>query len=483
MWMIILALATLTRCQEDPLPTFAEEATDFVRFSLQLDNNNELITDITQVQNVQEVQRYRHDLLDTIFVPVVLSTAPRSAPVDITFAVTSSAPQLAGDLYTLLPEGETLTFAPDEHIKYLRIAFNRVWEVNEEVELTLKLNGSSEPGITLGYPRENARMDEVSIRFGGTDIVNTYQLVQSNIAWPDDGVLELAVDFTIPALRSEIGEAPDLLELAPVGVCNDVSDLDYTLEVIEFGSVTDRLTYRLTFRTDPAPAEELFYVIRLREDLHPRYRLGSQSQAILRKSPEQTRIDLDAAALFVNPSDPFNRLFGYAWRYDDNDARCEWSRFATFTQRVAVADDDPNSNGAGFHKYKVAHRGTNVGTNPFNTRRFYSGASVESPAYWLEEAMEIFPQDANRGTLRVIPRNLEFIRRSDDQSVFIPVCGEGTYFYNTGLDAYEIDLVVFYDQTNIGGPASVTHYLKLYTRDVDVELEPIAEDCAPYLEL
>jgi hypothetical protein len=484
-WLVTALMMVLSGCDKEALGTFRDEGLNFVRFSLQLDNNNQLIRDITSVQNVREVDLYEHEFLDTIFVPVALSTAPRSAPVDISYSVTSSVPALAGDLYTIFPGSNSLTFAPDEQIRYVEVVFNRVWDLSEVVTLTLKLESSSDPDITLGYPRENETMDAVTIRFGGTDILNAYSLTTPSYTWPegDSSVVDVEVVFAIPALQQEIGAMPDLLAMEPVGICNAIPDLAYTITPLPFPNRTTSITFRIQFDTDIGPEDELFYFIKLKPNIHPRYSLGAISEAVLIQSPERPRADVDAAGLFVNPTDPFNRLFGYAWRYDENDVQCEWSPFATFTQRVTVEPDDPNNNGQGVHKYIVAHRGTNVGTNPFNMRRYFSGASVSSPAYWLEEALEFFPQDATSGTVRIITRNLEFIRLSDDRSIFIPMCGEGTYFFNTDLNAYQLNMEVHYDQSGIGGASSVTHYLVLFNKDIDVDLEPIPEDCRPYIEL
>lgn len=142
--------------------------------------------------------------------------------------------------------------------------------------------------------------------------------------------------------------------------------------------------------------------------------------------------------------------------YYHNTESGSWQTVASnFT---ALVEDDAAV--LGFVNNAVAESGVAL----FNMVRLYSSqigsTNIKTAKINSERTLELIPSaaGAKQGTVNVIPQDV-VITKADGSTFKIGISGQGTYNEETGL----IDLVVKFNETAIGGPASVSRTYKIST--------------------
>lgn len=485
---VFIGLISLSSCQDDDdaLPMFDQ---DFVRFSFFVNNNNEPFVFPQQAQNVLERSSFNFQKRDTLRIPVVLTSRDLSAPVSVSFE--SSLMNIASEDVSILPENQALQFSSARPSDTIYIVPKRRFSEANDARIMLELTESSNESILLGYPRENNRLDRFEIILLPTAPV-VYTLEEKSISFEgvEGETHQLRVLFDQLVSPEEVEGISFLEGEFAQFVCDDGLQITYDFELNKQDFVGDSrsLVYVFEVLQDVQNFSSSLN-IRLQNVANDNFVRTGNSLVNISKTVNTIEREGDIAKDWYNVSTNFHLTYGRAWYFNENNNQCRWQTFQAFTRPVEVPAGSEFDNGQGFHKYKIGFRniianpqGNIIGTNPFNFRRFYDGASTLSPAYNLTEAIEFFPNPEDNGAtgvVSVISQTLVFLV-GDDQ-IQVPICGSGTYQFNQTLNVWEMFVTIIADETEINGNSFVEKHLFIYSSNVAGNPENLDVDCSPYI--
>ncbi len=460
----------LWQCKEEDETNFSDSEVQFVRFSV-FEKDGVVVTYPQIPTTAEEIDSLQFDGV-AIKLPVKLSQVPTEEEVNIGFEVQNSA-LIEGVDYLIYPQNKELKFQGNQLVDTVSVQLKHRLENAEFMDITL--TSASNPDIHLGYSREVKKLDRFKVYWDPTQKLpitfNTNRLTISNAIGS-----EVAFQLQFPK-----GFLIDELQGLPLFSRNNNFQYSLTQNVLS----ENQWNYPYTFTNqEQLPDAEVSETLTINQ--YEGYIFGVNPILSITKPFSGERMGTPAN-FFFNTNDPFFRLFGKSW-ITNSAGECQWRTFSTFTKPVTVEPNSEfDSDGDGYHDFKVGFVGNSppIGTNPFNTRRYYTGASVESPAYNIYEALEFFPDNSNpnQGTVNVVAQPLSFIRNSDDQVMVLFMSGGGNYYYNEVLEVYEMYLEVHYNETSIGGGEDVVHQLYLTNEDVEIAPEPLNVECAMPIEL
>jgi hypothetical protein len=488
---------SFTSCEDDKaLPeTTLEES--FVRFSFKLTQNGDILEFPQQTLSAQEVGEYTLQKRDTLKIPVIASSRDeleQSVTADFETVFSSDFIQ---QNFEIFPENLQLQFSktqPSDTIYVLPKA--RFENLNQE-SIRFRLTAVSNPEFSIGYDRSILQLDEFVLNIGNTQPV-TYALEEKNFNLNGNAGESVSFDVIFDQLvgQTEI-EGLDFLNTEFIQFpCDEglAAEFEFDINQSSIQGLGKNLSYTLTL-TEEAPNFGATLNINLIDVNDPGFERQGNTLIVATTPQETITRTGDPASNWYNANNIFHRTFGKAWYFDsDNDLECEWADFATFTRPVDVDPGSEFDNGQGYHKYKIGFRniianpsGNVIGTNPFNFRRFYNGASTLSPAYNQLESIEFFPENGNnpdQGSVRVIAQTLVFLVDENDVEVQynIPVCGSGTYEFNAAENRWEMFVTLIADETAIGGSDNAEKKMFIYSENVSEDPPLLNEDCANYFE-
>lgn len=484
---ILILVMFFCSCQEDDRPVLQEE---FVRFSLMLDNNGNPLVFPQQSNNALEVFSYTLDKRDTLKLPVVLSTSKNIENLNLDYSV--SIDGLETENLLLLPNNNQLNFNNSKFSDTIVIVpqqrFNSITEASIEIEL----NQISDEDIHLGYPRVQNNLSIFTVFVENTQpIIYQFEDVDYTIEGNQDEEFIFSILFDQLTSFEEISEF-DFFDSEFINfVCdaNPVSEFDFSVELIPFEGLSNSVKVRFTILEDVGDFESNLNLNLRQVNSEEFIRQGNSTINFTKDANlDETRVG-DPAANWYDTNNNFHRTFGRAWYFDEVDGECDWQSYQAFTRPVEVETGSEFDNGEGYHRFRIGFRsiianpnGDIVGTNPFNFRRYYDGASVFSPAYAINEALEFYPNpnQTNEGIVRVIPRTLQFF--VNDETISVPMCGSGNYAFNDSLNAWEMFVTLICDETEINGNPLVEKQIFVYSLNVSGDPENLDEICSPYYE-
>lgn len=484
---IALVVSLLGACQDDDRPVLQD---DFVRFSLFLDNNGNPLVFPQQNANGLEVFSYQLNKRDTLKLPVALSTTKNIQPISLDFEVSINGIQT--NQLQILPSSNQLQFSQEKYIDTIYVFPNQRFTAISEAQVVLQLSEISTPDINLGYLRNENDLSTFTIFIENTQpVIYNFENVNYNINDVQNEEFRFFIEFDQLVSFDEIDDFNFFDSEFVNFVCeeNPVAEFDFSTELQVFDGLSNRVEVVFRVLEDVGDFGSNLN-LKLRQVNSDEFlRQGNSSINFLKEAPTTLERIGDPAANWYDVSNNFHRTFGRAWHFDDDDQECEWQSYQAFTRPVDVAPGSEFDNGQGYHKFKIGFRsiianpnGNIPGTNPFNLRRYYDGASVMSPAYALEEALEFFPDEdqPDTGVIRIIPRTLQFF--VDDDVVNIPMCGSGTYQFNPTLNVWEMYVVLICDETEINGNSLVEKQIFIYSENVSGDPELLDEPCPTYYE-
>ena len=474
----VLFAAILLGCKTNDDASFDSLDVSFVRFSLLVDNNGNALQYPQNNGSLLEVDEYVHNTVNTIKIPIKLSTSNElNVNVDYSIEANGSFAE-----YSVTPQS-TVQLSSEKPVDTIFIRFSGRWNDTEENSLNFAITGVNNNKVAIGWPRDANKKDKLKVTLGNLEKV-TYQLSTNLVNLAGNLNEEAFVDvlFAQPIYNADLENVALFTEtFEAISVCDgDGATFNYALEQLPFEEGATKVTYKLTvLETTPFEANLQLSLV---ESFGQNFELSGQAVTQFRKAANSVRSG-NPASNWHNISDPLHRTWGEGWIFDATDNRCEWSNFNAFTKPVAVPPGSEFDNGNGYHKYKIGFVGNNppIGTNPFNFRRFYTNASVSSPAYTLAEALEFFPENTNstvKGLVKVIPQTLSFVRSSDDVTFAVPICGNGTYEFNAANNRWEMFLEIHSDETQLNGLNDVVRYMYIFTVNSSTDPPNLAEPCA-----
>ena len=439
-----------------------QENFNFVRFGLQVDINNKQLIYPQVQQDIPEIDAYTHLSTRTIRIPIVMTSALKSTATEVFYTIetegTFTGYQIVPVQKVIIPAGKL--------IDTLRISFNARWQSANVNKIKLKIVSTSDLNLNIGWKNSPRKMDVLTITLG--DLAKTkynfaqnlYQ-IQGNI---NDELL-IPINFSQPITNAMIGNFDFITPAFSGSVCDGASAVyNYAIVRQPFIDGVSQIFYKLKIlSTTP-------FLSNLRLTLNSGitdFDVLGINQTIVSK-PESVSRQGDVAANWYNTADALNRTYCRPWYYDSATMQCRYGNLSQmFTKPVIVQPGSINDNGFGYHKYKIGFVGNTppIGTNPFDFQRFYGGTSNSSPAFNILEALEFFPENGTsltNGIVKVVAQTLTFVKTSNSQSINVPICGIGTYYFNSATNRFEMYLDIHCDETAINGNSNVIRSMYIY---------------------
>lgn len=479
---LLFAALVLAACSDDENTINGNH--NFVRLSLLVNGNNEILEFPQTNYSTVEQNNYTHTSLKTIKIPVMVAAPLSDEPVTVSYSVTSEGSYTD---FSASP-ANAITLPPGKLVDTIRIAFNSRWTDADANKIRVRITGTSRPDLSIGWNNAYRKMDEVTITLGDLQKTNYYfnqnlYNIQGNVG----ETLTIPVRFSQPITNASVGDFEFITaSFATISACDgEGAAFDYTLQAQPFTDGATQINYTLTILEQTPFASNL--QLKLNEGINGFLPQGIIATQIA-KPANETRSG-NPAANFYNVNDVLYRTYGKAWYFDPVEGTCRWSTFNTMTKPVAVQPGSAYDNGNGFHRYKIGFLSNNlpIGTNPFDLRRYYDGFSVNSPGYNITEALEFFPENGNsttKGIVKVVAQTLSFIKTAGGATVLIPICGSGTYEYNPAKGRWEMYIELHCDETELNGTADVVRPMYIYSNNSNfTNPEPLDLPCPARLTL
>lgn len=467
-WFVFITLLFLLSTLGCSIDSFdPTENYNFVRFSLLVNSNGQIITKPNSSTNIKESDTYTHRSLSKVTIPVLLSTKPLDKAVTLKFDVSNS-----GNFtdYSITPQNNQLTFQPGQLKDSIVITFNGRWPVQNAGSININLLSIDDPSLSIGWSRQLKRMDKITINLGDLSKTNYYFDKNTySIEGRINEELDIPLLFSQPISKKDLGTFNFISPaFVPISACEgEGGTFQYSLTPQPFIDGAQVIVYKLKILERTSLPSKL--QLKLNTGLSDFVALGITTTDI--SKPLVDNRTGDPAANWYDVADGLYRHYGEAWYKDPTTGACRWSTFNTFVKPVVVAANSPFNNGKGFHKYRIAYLSNNqpIGTNPFDLRRFYNGADVKSPGYNIPEALDFFPNptNPNKGSVSVVAQTLVFIRTADNKTINIPMCGSGDYVYDPIIKQWKMYLEIHCDETSIGGSKDAVKPMYIYSNNLN----------------
>ncbi|MEM6721227.1 MAG: hypothetical protein AAF611_17995 [Bacteroidota bacterium] len=485
--LLVLSGLIFMTCSEDDQIVFDAANGQFVRFHLQVDNNNQVIEAPGIDNATPAVSNYTKDNFKTLKIPVALTATNIQGNVTVDFAT-----EMTNIQNVSIEPSSSLTFTNTTLVDTIFVNFNERWDAATSPELKFTLTSTSDASINLGMPNTAVPNDELTINFAELDF--SYQLQSPNME-EIVGTIgeEVTIDIIFPDgyVTAEI-ESLELLE-------EEASSFGYTLTQNPLTDPT-KITYTCTVTENIAVDELQYQTLFTLIDI-PEYTLvGSDTFTITKPIVIPRDNSVNTANNFYDLSNPFYRTYGENWLDANSDDVCAWSSFFAFTFPVIVDADHPNAvlfNDMGtadpsddiyHHAFRIGFDATlpNRTTNSFNLKRWFNNEATNeenSPGFNIPEALEFFPTNGTSqtdGFVQVIEQDL-LISGTNGNSYILRISGEGTYQQIAG-DLYEITLTLQVQNDALFGGTVVAEY-KIYSNNSYTDPADLNESCFPPIDL
>ncbi len=495
--LFVVFCAILWSCNEDDAPSETILEDSFVRFSLKLNQNGDVLQFPDQSATALEVGEYTFQKRDTLKIPVIASSRDELDELLIVTFETEFSSDFIQQNVEVFTENLQLQFSKTQPSDTIYVVPNMRFENLNQAFIKFNLTSVSNPEFSIGYDRSILQLNEFLLNIGNTQPV-TYALEEKNFNLNGNNGESVSFDVIFDQLVSQPEiEGLDFINTAFIQFpCDEGLAAEFEFDITQnpIEGQDNRLNYTLSL-IEQAPDFGATLNINLVDVADPGFERQGNT-LIVATTPQETIIRSgDPASDWYNAGNNFHRTFGKAWYFDaNNDLTCEWADFATFTRPVDVEPGSEFDNGQGYHRYKIGFRniitnpsGNIIGTNPFNFRRFYNGASTLSPAYNQLESIEFFPENGNnpnQGSVKVVAQTLVFVVDENGAEVQynIPICGSGTYEFNATDNRWEMFVTIIADETAIGGNNNAEKKMFIYSVDVAEDPPLLNEDCANYFE-
>ncbi len=462
LFIIIIAFSFFTCTDEEPI-SFDDSIGSFVRFRLQVDNNNNVIEKPSVDNATPTVSSYTKDNFKELKIPVALTTKSIEEIISVEFEA-----DIKNILGVEITPSNQLRFTKTQRVDTIYVKFNDRWDVSKNPEIIFSLISSTRSDVNIGIPNDSNPENELIVNFSKLDF--SYQFAPPNskeIIGNKGEQVEINVVFPDGYVLSEIKDKDFLLEQS--------SNFDYNLVKREITDPT-KITYILTVNENIAVDVLEFKTIFEMNNLDNYTLVGNNRFTITKPIFVERDNNTNTAYNFYNLSNPFYRTYGENWLFDPNDNKCEWSSFFAFTYPVVVTSDHPNavlfddkgtpntSDDIYHHAFRIGFNSPNLGntTNSFNLKRWFTNESINaanSPGFNIPEALEFFPDNGNstdRGIVRVIEQDL-IIAGTNGNSYVIQISGEGTY-KKINTEVFEINLTLQATNNSLFGGTIESQY-------------------------
>jgi len=490
--VLLFMLLSGYACERIERELYSNEDGRFVRFNLQLDADGNIADPGRLNPSMLYATEYHKKSIDTLAVPVSLTSEPLTDDVHVTFSVLKEGPcpgvQMLSD--------SILTFSGSRLTDTILFAFSERWNSLDNNRIILTLEDVSDPDIHIGNLISDAENDQLTIYL--SDLYLRYYIQQNNLLEiTGESGEQIGFDIYFPdgLFRSEIDTAALLIA--------DSEEFAYTLEKIPVNDGDKKVSYLFTVNEQIDIDNFRFRnIFRLRQ-IENYYIAGNSTLWITKPEKFERDKTVNTAANFYNLSDPFYRTYGENWMDYNEDDTCEWTSFNAFTYPVVVGSTDPNavlyddkgtedpSDDVYHHAFRIGFNSPNAGntTNSFNLKRWFNNESTNesvSPGFNVVQALEFFPSGGNselEGLVRVVEQELVIAATATTggTSHTIHIEGDGTYsMIADGI--FEIILELRATNEELFGGTRYSYY-RIYNTSDYTDPADLTESCFRAMDL
>jgi len=430
----ILAIATvfaiLFSCSKND-DNAVNDVPSFVRFNFLTNSNNEPLAYPQVSSAIIPSINYVNTSVNTLKVPVTLTSYALENEVTVNYSVTSSSNE---DLFTISPVNQ-VSFKNNQLTDTIYINFNKRWLGTESI--VLNLESVSDPSINIGNLNSNETNSEFTVNL--EPVTTTYTFLENRIEITGEAgeVIDFTVNFPNGYLPSEI-ENLDIFKF--------LNGFNYSIEPLDIGEDSATINYRVTLNESIENDDVLYQTIITLIDNENYATTGNSSLQIVKPIKSERDATINTAASFYNLSDVFHRTYIEHWNDFNEDGECAWQSTFAFTYPIVVASTNPNAvlysdNGTEDPLDDIYHHAFQIGfdspiatttINAFNLKRYFSNESTSranSPGFNVTPAIEFFPENGTsttNGSILIIPQLLT-ISGTNGNSYAFAISGEGTY--------------------------------------------------------
>lgn len=249
--ILLLILLILSSCTEEiNRPIYQDdEMGQYVRFALILDNNGVPITDDILGYAKQYTNTYHHEVLDTVFIPVSLTSTSISEAVEVYFS--SSFYGDDAHIVSFSPDS-ILTFGPNSFYDSIEIVFSERWFPDIKDSIVLQLEHSNNPNISIGYPFNDSINDHLTIHLDEIKLPITVRKPNEFevLSAIETDTFDFYVDFENGFIENEIKGVSLFKEVE--------NNLDYTLVQHPYDANATTIAYSFILNTPIADKFESY---------------------------------------------------------------------------------------------------------------------------------------------------------------------------------------------------------------------------------
>ncbi|QXP71356.1 hypothetical protein H0I29_04535 [Polaribacter sp. R2A056_3_33] len=479
----ILAIATvfaiLFSCSKNDDNT-VNDVPSFVRFNFLTNSNNEPL-EYPQISSaIIPSINYINTSINTLKVPVTLTSYTLENEVTVNYSVTSSSNE---DLFTISPLNQ-VSFQNNQLTDTIYINFGKRWSSNESI--VLNIESVSDSSINLGNLNSNETNTEFTINL--EPITTTYTFLENRIeitGTPGEEI-DFAVNFPNGYIPSEI-ENLDIFSF--------LDGFDYTLTTLNLGENKTSITYRLTLNEAINNDDVLYQTIITLNDTDNYNATGNKNLQIVKPIKTARDNSVNIAANFYNLSDSFYRTYLEHWSDFNEDGICVWQSTFAFTYPIVVDATNPNAvlyddKGTTDTSDDIYHHAFQIGfdspissttTNSFNLKRYFTNEGtdrVNSPGFNVTPAIEFFPENGTsttNGSILIIPQFLT-ISGTNGNSYAFAISGEGTY-QEIGDGIFELKFKLNLTNEEVFGGTITSEYRLYNTANYTVPEDLTTNNC------
>ena len=479
----VLILSLFTACSKDDYKLNSDNVDPFVRFNVLVSSNNLPLQYPAVNSALVPVSSYKNTSVKTLKIPVTLTSPTLKKPVFVTYSITGTGDSNSFSVKPL----EQISFMGNQLTDTIYLSFDKRWSTKQKI--TLKLEESSDPAITIGNLNTVAPNNSFEVNLDEVKTTYTFPINRFEIKGEIGEEIVFKVDFPNGFIPSEINDNT-MFEF--------LNGFNYSLTHDDFGDNRNSVTYRLTL-LENIKNDDVFYQTNIALVNSDTYKTTGNTVLQIVKPIKSIRdTAANTAGKFYDLSNPFYLTYGENWF--DRSGVCAWQTFNAFTFPVVVPAGSENAilysdkgtssttDDVYHHAFKIGFNvttGTNT-TNSFGLKRWFSNESISaanSPGFNITSALEFFPENGNsktKGAVLVIPQYIT-IAGTNGKSYSIGISGGGTYKeISAGL--FEISFELKATNTALFG-GTVSSQYRIFNNRVYPKPTPISESCLKEISL
>jgi hypothetical protein len=196
----VLILSLFTACSKDDYKLNSDNVDPFVRFNVLVNSNNTPLEYPTLNSALVPVASYTNKSVKPLKIPVTLSSSTLKKPVFVTYSITETGDS---DSFSVKPLDQ-ISFMGNQLTDTIYLSFDKRWSTKQKI--TLKLEESSDPSITIGNLNTVAPNNSFEVNLDEVKTTYTFPINRFEIKGEIGEEIVFKVDFPNGFIPSEIND-------------------------------------------------------------------------------------------------------------------------------------------------------------------------------------------------------------------------------------------------------------------------------------